>query len=324
MHLYQIILTCCLFVSYCALAAPTGDLPRHEPGTIYLVDHAIVLDDGYYLTVQGVLGGIVLLLCAILLIFRSLWDHTLAGTHTQNLTGFITMGFVTWIMLANFEPHDTYGTNRLTIYFIVPLIVGVVASFFMYVTIQLYLMLLGGLGGLAFGLWILGWRDNLSITSGYGRATLLTILVVIFMLLSLYHHSMHKLGAALAGSYMLFMGLDIYVHTGFLYCFTTTLDPNHSHTYKMYREVYIMQSCLIIAFLVSYIIQGLGIRPGILYQHRVCMSTYISNPEYNTKGSVNKFIIPTGFVPQVNWRFWSRGAPPPPPPVQPAPVVSAT
>lgn len=137
------------------------------------------------------------------------------------------MGFVTWIMLANFEPHDTYGTNRLTIYFIVPLIVGVVASFFMYVTIQLYLMLLGGFGGLAFGLWILGWRDNLSITSGYGRATLLTILVVIFMLLSLYHHSMHKLGAALAGSYMLFMGLDIYIHTGFLYCFTTTLDPNH-------------------------------------------------------------------------------------------------
>lgn len=36
-----------------------------------------------------------------------------------------------------------------------------------------------------------------------------------------------------------------------------------AHTYKMYREVYIMQSCLIIAFLVSYIIQGLGIRPGV-------------------------------------------------------------
>lgn len=38
---------------------------------------------------------------------------------------------------------------------------------------------------------------------------------------------------------------------------------NLAHTYKMYREVYIMQSCLIIAFLVSYIIQGLGIRPGV-------------------------------------------------------------
>lgn len=237
------------------------------------------------MTVQGVLGGIVLLICGILLIFRGLWDRTLAGTHTQNLTGFITLGFVTWIMLANFEPSGTYGTNRLTIYFIVPLVVGTLATCFMFVTIQLYLMLLGGLGGIAFGLWILGWKDNLSITSVYGRAILLSVLAAVFMLLSLYHHSMHKLGAALAGSYLFFMGLDIYLHTGFLYCFTTTLDSNHrkfytvyiifitflfsfflllvEHTYQMYREVYIMQSCLIVAFLVSYIFQGLGVSPGV-------------------------------------------------------------
>ncbi|CEG83390.1 hypothetical protein RMATCC62417_17316 [Rhizopus microsporus] len=212
------------------------------------------------------LGGIIIIISGLLLIFRSLWDRTLAGTHTQNLTGFITLGLVAWVMLANFEPQQSYGTNRLTIYFIVPLIIGLIATCFMFITVQLYLMLLGGLGGLAFGLWILGWKNDLSITSGYGRAILLTILVIVFMILSLYHHSMHKLGAALAGSYMLFMGLDIYFHTGFLYCFTTTLDANHSHKYQVYREVYIMQSCLIIAFLVSYICQGLGIRPGVSCQ----------------------------------------------------------
>ncbi|CAO3677335.1 unnamed protein product [Rhizopus stolonifer] len=300
---------------HCTLAAPTGDLPRNEPGTIYLVDNAIVLNDGYYLTIQGVLGGIVLLVCGILLIFRGLWDRTLAGTHTQSLTGFITLGFITWVMLANFEPNGTYGTNRLTIYFIVPLVVGAVTTCFMFATIQLYLMLLGGLGGVAFGLWILGWKDNLSITSIYGRAILLSVLAVVFMLLSLYHHSMHKLGAALAGSYLFFMGLDIYLHTGFLYCFTTTLDSNHQHIYQMHREVYIMQSCLIVAFLVSYIFQGLGLSPGILHQHRVCMSTYTNNPEYNTKGSVKRSFIPSRFAPQVNWRFWAR---PPLPPTQPA------
>lgn len=173
------------------------------------------------------LGGIIIIVSGLLLIFRSLWDRTLAGTHTQNLTGFITHGLVAWIMLANFEPQQSYGSNRLTIYFIVPLIIGLIATCFMFITVQLYLMLLGGLGGLAFGLWILGWKNDLSITSGYGRAILLTILVIVFMILSLYHHSMHKLGAALAGSYMLFMGLDVYFHTGFLYCFTTTLDVNH-------------------------------------------------------------------------------------------------
>ncbi|KAG1445323.1 hypothetical protein G6F56_009956 [Rhizopus delemar] len=281
MYFYLLILS----FLHCTLAAPTDDLPRNEPGTVYLVDNAIVLNDGYYLTVQGVLGGIVLLICGILLIFRGLWDRTLAGTHTQNLTGFITLGFVTWIMLANFEPSGTYGTNRLTIYFIVPLVVGTLATCFMFVTIQLYLMLLGGLGGIAFGLWILGWKDNLSITSVYGRAILLSVLAAVFMLLSLYHHSMHKLGAALAGSYLFFMGLDIYLHTGFLYCFTTTLDSNHR------------------------------VSPGILHQHRVCMSTYTSNPEYNTKGSVKKSFIPSRFTPQVNWRFWAR---PPLPPTQPA------
>lgn len=173
------------------------------------------------------LGGIVLIVCGILLAFRSFWDRTSAGTGTQSLSGFVTMGFVTWVMLANFEPDHTYGTNRQTIYFIVPLVVGCVTSCFMSVTIQLYLMLVGGLGGLACGLWILGWKEDFAITSNYGRAILLTVLVVVFMVMSLYHCFWHKLGAAIAGSYIFFMGLDIYFHTGFLYCFTTVLDVNH-------------------------------------------------------------------------------------------------
>lgn len=179
------------------------------------------------MSIQGVLGGIVLIVCGLLLACRPMWDRTPAGTRTQELSGFVTMGFVTWVMLANFEPEQTYGQNRQTIYFIVPFIVGLVVITCMAVTIQLYLMLIGGLGGLAFGLWILGWKDDLSITSNSGRAILLTVLVVVFMILSLYSCFWHQLGAALAGSYIFFMGLDMYFHTGFNYCFTTTLDQNH-------------------------------------------------------------------------------------------------
>ena len=138
-------------------------------------------------------------------------------------------------------------------------------------------MLIGGLGGLAFGLWILGWRDDLSITSNSGRAILLTVLVVVFMMLSLYSCFWHQLGAAIAGAYIFFMGLDIYFHTGFNYCFTTTLDRNHGrnskakdyscsstnvscieHDYRMYRGVYIMQSTIIIAYIVGFIFQVIG------------------------------------------------------------------
>lgn len=168
-----------------------------------------------------------LIVCGLLLACRPMWDRTPAGTRTQELSGFVTMGFVTWVMLANFEPEQTYGQNRQTIYFIVPFVVGLVVITCMSVTIQLYLMLIGGLGGLAFGLWILGWRDDLSITSNSGRAILLTVLVVVFMMLSLYSCFWHQLGAAIAGAYIFFMGLDIYFHTGFNYCFTTTLDRNH-------------------------------------------------------------------------------------------------
>lgn len=158
---------------------------------------------------------------------HSVWDRTAAGRNVQSLTGFITFGLITWIMLANFEPTASYGQNRLTIYFIVPFMVGLVSVCFMAVTIQLYLMLIGGLGALAFGLWILGWKDNLTITSTYGRTILLVVLVVAFMLLSLYSCFWVKLGAAFAGPYLFFMGLDIFFHTGFLYCFTTVLDINH-------------------------------------------------------------------------------------------------
>lgn len=177
-----------------------------------------------------------LIVCGLLLACRPIWDRTPAGTRTQELAGFVTMGFVTWVMLANFEPEQTYGQNRQTIYFIVPFIVGLVVITCMSVTIQLYLMLIGGLGGLAFGLWILGWKDDLSITSNSGRAILLTVLVVVFMVLSLYSCFWHQLGAALAGSYIFFMGLDIYFHTGFNYCFTTTLDRNHGN----YKDVAII------------------------------------------------------------------------------------
>lgn len=208
-------------------AAPVTE-PTYEPGVLYLPDKAIMLDDGYNLSLQGVFAGMILIVVGLLLATRT-WDTTLTGLHVQNLSGFTTLGFVTWIMLANFEPSQTYGTNRQTIYLIVPFVVGMVVILCMPITYQLYLMLIGGLGALALGLWILGWKENLTITSEYGRAILLTVLVVVFMIMSLVHHFVHILGAALAGSYIFFMGLDFYFHTGFLYCITTTLDKNSNH-----------------------------------------------------------------------------------------------
>ncbi|KAI9259266.1 hypothetical protein EDC94DRAFT_160877 [Helicostylum pulchrum] len=258
------------------------------------------------------------MVCGIMIGIHSMWDRTVAGRNVQSLTGFITFGFITWVMLANFEPEQTYGQNRLTIYFIVPFMVGLVSICFMAVTIQLYLMLIGGMGALAFGLWILGWKEGLSIGSDYGRAILLTVLVVVFMVLSLYSCFWVKLGASLAGPYIFFMGLDIYFHTGFLYCFTTTIDvnPSHAHHYELHRGVYIMQSCLIIANIVTFVIQNIN-HQHIIAQHNYVMYTS-KRPEYQYKSNLRR-----GYFPQFNTfipPFFHRGAaaivnpnPPPPP-----------
>lgn len=204
-----------------------------------------LIDDGYNLSIQGVLAGIIMIVVGLMLGTRR-WDFTPTGSHTQNLIGFTTLGFVTWIMLANFEPEKTYGTNQQTIYLVVPFVVGMVFILCMPITYQLYLMLIGGLGALALGLWILGWKENLTITTEFGRAILLTVLVVVFMIMSLVHHFVHILGAALAGSYIFFMGLDMYFHTGFLYCITTTIDKNSNHS-----EYYIITYHLLLVYLTN-------------------------------------------------------------------------
>ncbi|KAI8976550.1 hypothetical protein BDB01DRAFT_702677, partial [Pilobolus umbonatus] len=135
-------------------------------------------------------------------------------------------GFITWVMLANFEPPSTYGYNRWTIYLVVPWVSGVLFALFMHATIHLYIMLLGGLGGLAFGLWVLGWSTGFTIDSVWGRGLFLSVLVIFSMFYSLYQSIGPILGTSIVGSYLLFMGLDVFFHTGFLYCFTTALDVN--------------------------------------------------------------------------------------------------
>ncbi|KAG2221690.1 hypothetical protein INT45_002728 [Circinella minor] len=232
------------------MAAP---LPRNEPGVLFLPDTAIVMDDGYELSIQGVLGAIFILICALLLWFRGLLDFR----SSQGLVGFIVLAFVAWVLLANFEPAGTFGRNRWTIYLVVPIACGLIGALLMSCTLHLYLLLLGGLGGLAVGLWILGWQTDLSIKSNWGRAILLIILVVVGCTFSALDRIFHMFGTAFTGAYMLFLGLDVFFHTGFTYCFTTTLDANpaHAHIYQATRETHIIHAVLIVAAIIGLMAQ---------------------------------------------------------------------
>ncbi|KAL0581250.1 hypothetical protein ABG067_008468, partial [Albugo candida] len=64
---YQIISFVFLLIATITTTTAAADLPRYEPGVLYLPNKAIALDDGYELSIQGVLAGIVLISCGLLL-----------------------------------------------------------------------------------------------------------------------------------------------------------------------------------------------------------------------------------------------------------------
>ncbi|ORX56991.1 hypothetical protein DM01DRAFT_314073 [Hesseltinella vesiculosa] len=208
---------------------PAQSYPIYAPGTMYIYDSALVLDDGYQLSVQGILAGIIFMVVGLLLWLRG-FDY---GRTIQHFTtGFTTFGLIAWVMLANFEPAATYGVNRWTIYLIVPTCIGFLGGLFIWGCdhLAVYLSLLGAQGGIAIGLWVLGWRSGLSITSTWGQAVLLSILAGFGFIWGACHPIGSMMGSSFAGAYLLFIGLDFFFHTGFTYCAMTTLDANKNHS----------------------------------------------------------------------------------------------
>lgn len=176
------------------------------------------------------IGSIVLIGTALLLWLRGAFYYFQTPA-TSGLVGFITLGLITWVLLANLEPAGTYGTNRWTLYLVAPIGCGLAGALILACCAwtPIPLMVLGGLGGLAAGLWVLGWRTGTSIQSNWGRAVLLVVLVILGCLIAALDYLFHMLGTSMTGAYMLMLGLDVYFHTGFTYCFTATLDQNPAH-----------------------------------------------------------------------------------------------
>lgn len=188
----------------------------------------IDVDDGYVLTVHGVLLGIFLILTGLVLLLRVYHDGEL-GTNARFVSGFIAMALVTWVLLTNFEPARTYGTYRWTIYLVVCFGIGAIGGLIIGCTFHLFLMVLSGLGALAFGLWLLGWKDDLLIPSNWGRALFLSLLVLAGLVIAPMVWFAPIVGAAFCGAYLFMLGLDMFFHTGFMYALLCSLDTNPHH-----------------------------------------------------------------------------------------------
>jgi hypothetical protein len=189
---------------------------------------ATCVEDGYVLTVHGVLLGIFLLLTGLVLLLRVYHDGEL-GTNARFVSGFIAMALVTWVLLTNFEPAKTYGTYRWTIYLVVCFCIGALGGLIIGCTFHLFLMVLSGLGALAFGLWLLGWKSGLLISTNWGRALFLSLLVLGGLVMAPMVWFAPIVGAAFCGAYLFMLGLDVFFHTGFMYGLLCSLDTNPNH-----------------------------------------------------------------------------------------------
>jgi hypothetical protein len=169
------------------------------------------------------------MICVGLVLLLRVYHDGELGTNARFVAGFIVMAFITWVLLTNFEPEKTYGTYRWTIYFVVCFVIGAMGGLVIGCAFHLFLMVLSALGALAFGLWLLGWKDDLLIYTSWGRALFLSLLVLAGLVMAPLVWFAPIIGSAFAGAYLFMLGLDIFFHTGFMYGPICALDVNPNH-----------------------------------------------------------------------------------------------
>jgi hypothetical protein len=191
--------------------------------------------------VHGVLLGVAFLCIGLILLLRGYHEGEV-GINSRFIAGFVTMALVSWVLLTNFEPARTYGTYRLTIYLVVCFIIGIIGGLIISCTFHVFLMVLSGLGSLAFRLWLLGWRNDLLLTTTWGRALFLSLMVLAGLCITPLVWLAPGAGSAFAGAYIFMLGLDMFFHTGFMYGPICALDNNDNHCKRHFicNEVTVM------------------------------------------------------------------------------------
>lgn len=88
-----------------------------------------------------------------------------AGTCLHRYMGIfpLSLGLCTWVGMANTQPEGGFINNDITM-IVVPVGIGILGSILYAFFWNLTMYLVGGLGGLALGLFILCWREDLVIT----------------------------------------------------------------------------------------------------------------------------------------------------------------
>ncbi|KAI8376348.1 uncharacterized protein BYT42DRAFT_574283 [Radiomyces spectabilis] len=166
---------------------------------------------GATVTVHSVILSIILFITGGYLTFAG-------GVHqyfTMFIVGFYVGSNIAYIILTNAK--DDYGPNTDTILLVVSVVVGILAGALLSCCFFLAVYLLGALLGYMAAIWLLSWVDNGLIQSNWGRAVLIICFVIVGVLLMAFlERPMIIIATAFIGSFVIFVGIDLYVKTGFV------------------------------------------------------------------------------------------------------------
>lgn len=130
------------------------------------------------------------------------------------IVGFYVGSNVAYIVLKNAK--QDYGSNQDTILLVVCVVVGLLAGGLLSCCFFLAVYLLGALLGYMAALWFLSWSDNGVIQSNWGRAILIICCIVVgVILIAIFERAMIVVATAFVGAFVIFIGIDLYVQTGF-------------------------------------------------------------------------------------------------------------
>ncbi|KAJ3417003.1 hypothetical protein HDV05_007485 [Chytridiales sp. JEL 0842] len=202
---------------------------------------------------QGILGFIAIGIGFFFLIMGfKLWKPTIF------LAGLVAAGSLTYLIMIRLEPGGGYA-NRDTVLLATSLGVGIVGGFIMLCLRKLGLAAVGGIGGYALSLFILGFQSYGLIQSGVGRAIFIGIVIIICILLVFFiEKHVVIISTSLAGAYLVIFGIDMYAHVGFKEASQTFFASGASMDYALFvinPKVIAMTASVGVLFLIGIIVQ---------------------------------------------------------------------
>ncbi|CAO3596887.1 unnamed protein product [Absidia cylindrospora] len=211
-------------------------------------------NDSAITTQMAVLGAVFIVLGLYLVV------HGFRGFRvTLAVFGFLAIGLVTWVGLTNCQSSTGYINNDITM-IVVPAGLGIAGAALFFVLWNIGFYLIGAVCGLALGLYICCWKEDLVIVSLVARACFLAAMCVAFACLTFFlERYVILFSTSFVGAFIFFVGVDVLARTGYVTGIRSIIDRNPLHTvhYELDRNVYILLAFTIVLFLISFAWQSL-------------------------------------------------------------------